>query len=55
MKYLFVCKSLTQKDIDEFNKALKNDDWNYIITNMDVIFEKIGDDIIKIEFIERGK
>jgi len=55
MKYLFVCKSWTREDIKKINKALNEDDWNYIITNMNIIFEKINDDLTKIEFIERGK
>ena len=52
MKYLFICKSWAREDIKKINKALNEDDWNYIITNMNIIFEKINDDLTKIELLK---
>jgi hypothetical protein len=52
MKYLIVAKWMGQKEIEHACIELNKGNWNYMLTNCTVIFEKLSEDLIKIELVK---
>jgi hypothetical protein len=52
MKYIIIAKWLSSKEIEKLQEDISKGNWDIMLTNCTVVFERINDDFTTIKLVE---